>query len=91
MNVLQVPREVNFDLNIYMGTPEQERNAMERAEFAKFWDTPVGDVRSTSLPGGKVLLVGEILEYSINTILVTCLCNQSFDRNACQKMVYDDF
>ena len=91
MNVLQVSREVNFDHNIYMGASEQERNAMGRAEFTRVWATPIGDIRATSLREGKVLLVGEILEYSISTISVTCVCNQSFDRSACQKMVYDDF
>lgn len=91
MSVLQVVREVNLNRNIYMNASKQERNAIEGVEFARVWDTPVGDVTSTSLPGDKVLLVGEILEYSITNVSVTCLCNPSLDRNECWKMVYNNF
>ena len=91
MSALQVPREVNVDRNSYMSASEQEKNAMERAEFAIIWDAPVGDVTSTSLPGHKVLVVGNILEHSINNVSVTSLCNQSFGRNECYNIVYKDF
>ena len=91
MSALQVPREVDVDRNSYMSASEQEKNAMEHAEFAIIRDAPVGDVTSTSLPGHKVLVVGNILEHFITTVLVTSLCNQSFGRNECYKIVYNNF
>ena len=75
MSVLQVVREVDLELNIYENASKQERKVLCNAEFEKAWATSVGDVRSTSLPGNKVLLEGKIIEYSINKVVMKCRFN----------------
>ena len=70
MSVLQVVPEVDLERNIYDNASEQEREALCNTEFQNAWGTPVGDVRSTSLPGNKVLLEGQIIEHFINKVVV---------------------